>query len=136
LVTAAEGAVCDLAGAVHSEFGNKQPASRLHSSTGPQQHNNHSAKNLNTKPWTLEQTRRAPQRLDLFFVAAISNLSHLFKEHPDAGNAGAHSGLVPMRWRVGSQATTVACTAGCIVLYHALVFFLWAEYTMLKTRFK
>lgn len=26
---------------------------------------------------------------DLFVVAAISNLSHLFKEHPDAANAGA-----------------------------------------------
>ena len=25
---------------------------------------------------------------DLFFVAAISNLSHLFKDYPDAGNAG------------------------------------------------
>jgi low temperature requirement protein LtrA len=26
---------------------------------------------------------------DLFFVAAISNLSHLFDERPDAPNAGA-----------------------------------------------
>lgn len=25
---------------------------------------------------------------DLYFVAAISNLSHLFKEHPDGPNAG------------------------------------------------
>ncbi|WIA14454.1 hypothetical protein OEZ85_002979 [Tetradesmus obliquus] len=49
---------------------------------------------------------------DLFFVAAISNLSHLFEERPDAPNAGR------------------------VVLYHALVFFLWSEYTMLKTRYR
>eukprot|EP00882_Tetradesmus_deserticola_P008029 GHRQ01008458.1.p1 GENE.GHRQ01008458.1~~GHRQ01008458.1.p1 ORF type:complete len:479 (+),score=171.28 GHRQ01008458.1:521-1957(+) len=49
---------------------------------------------------------------DLFFVAAISNLSHLFDKRPDAPNAGR------------------------VVLYHALVFFLWSEYTTLKTRYR
>lgn len=37
---------------------------------------------------------------------------------------------------VASLLKHCACTAGRIVLYHALVFFLWAQYTMLKTRFK
>eukprot|EP00878_Enallax_costatus_P034047 GHUV01037655.1.p1 GENE.GHUV01037655.1~~GHUV01037655.1.p1 ORF type:complete len:352 (+),score=-3.64 GHUV01037655.1:586-1641(+) len=49
---------------------------------------------------------------DLFFVAAISNLGHLFEKRPDAPNAGR------------------------IVLYHAMLFFLWADYATLRTRYR
>lgn len=39
--------------------------------------------------------------------------------------------------QAGYQAVLdVVLFAGRIVLYHALVFFMWAEYTMLKTRFR
>jgi low temperature requirement protein LtrA len=37
---------------------------------------------------------------DLFFVAAISNLSHLFDERPDAPNAGGVCILVCIRRQV------------------------------------
>lgn len=42
---------------------------------------------------------------DLFFVAAISNLSHLFKEHPVAPNAGEPY------LNAGSLSTDIGCPA-------------------------